>query len=322
MRGCSNESKLVINDYSEGNGALPIINTSVIMAVPQLHNGDAKFYNDRIITHVNGILTCIDFSGNIVQYNDTYVHWIDAIDKEGIIIYGNWNNEIGCIRLDEDYNLIANNVIIKSDNLMIDPTITKVNNEYYITFTEIIGTINNADVNVENGEYIARFYKSHDLQNWSYVSDIIDVRHNVEDVDFFQNYNDIYVVYELEEIDKGKSSVMVKKSSDQGVTWGEPVELLSCDSDHEPASIKMVDDKYYLYYSCDKDNIGMSYMGAKAYYAVYDQSFCCIEKDCDIITETKQGILLYDVTEINDKNYFLFAADYLTTCDMVLEIEY
>ncbi len=300
------------------------ISSYVIMKIPELHNGDAKFSHDRVFTQVNGTLMCIDFSGEITnRYEETYVHWIDVLetDDKFIIVYGNWDKEIGLIQLDSEYNMISDNVLMTMDNLCIDPTLTKTGEDYYLTCTEIIGTVNNADPNTVNGNYKLHLYMSEDLAEWSWVSDIADLNYNIEDVDIVDYNNVKYVFYEQEVVDKGCSSIIVKQSLDKGVTWSEPTELLAPDCDHEPASVEISDNEVIVYYSSDKDNPGSSYMGAKAYYAVFDNNFQCMESDIAIETETESGILLYDIVRIEGRRFFVFAKDYLTSCDLVLEAE-
>lgn len=206
--------------------------SKIITYVPNCHNGDAKFWKDKIITNVNGILTLYNLDGNVFKFYD-------------------------------DYNLI----------------------------------------------------------NWTFISTPISCLNNLENVDFFYLENKFYLCYEKEQLDKGLSSICVIASTDQeGTKWYPPRELLPADSDHEPADIiKSPENGFKIYYSCDKDNIGSSYMGAKIYYASFDKNFNLLEKDIHIATSTEKGILLYDICKIKDAERFLYAKNYLSDCDMVVE---
>lgn len=297
------------------------VSTQVKFSISELHNGDAKFYRDVIVTGVDGWLNIIDMDGNILRSFDgeIRVNWIDSWAEEGIIVYGNFNNEIGIVVLDDEYDLISSSIIMKTENLQIDPTINKVGDKFYLTTTEIAGTVNNADPELENGWYWIHLYVSTDLKTWTYVSDIDYQQNNLEDVDVLIIDNTFYVTYEREEYDKGNSSVLMRYSEDRGLTWSDSIELLGADCDHEPTCLLKKDNEWILYYSCDKDEVGSSYEGGKAFYAVFDEYFELITKDMVIPTATQRGILWYDYQTLNDKEYFLFAKDYFTTNDMVVE---
>lgn len=295
--------------------------SKIITYVPECHNGDAKFWNDKIITSVNGKLMLYDLEGNKFKtYDSINANWIAVCPRENVVIYSNFNNEVGIARFDKDYNLISDNTILKG-NLSIDPTIIKRKDSFYITVTQIEGTVNNADPGIENGKYTILFYKSDDLLNWEYISTPISCMNNIEDVDLFCTDNIFYLVYEKEQLDKGLSSICLMESADEeGVKWKQPKELLPSDSDHEPAAIiRDEDNRYRLYYSCDRDNIGSSYMGAKIYYVSFDGDFNLLDKDNKIETATDRGILLYDVQQTEAGERYLFAKNYLTDCDMVVE---
>lgn len=296
--------------------------TTVVFLAEQLHNGDAKFYRDYIITSLDSQLSIIDYKGNVVKvFHDINANWIDSIEEEGIIAYGNFNNQIGIVKLDDENKILSNTIVLTTENLQIDPTITKIGENYYLTVTEIEGTINNSNPSVENGRYIVYLYQSKDLVEWSRVSCIVDENNNVEDVDLFYENECMYVVFEKEVLDKGNSAIFIKKSLDKGKSWDDAIILLEADCDHEPVTMETFNQGYVLYYSSDRDNMGESYMGAKAYYALYNNSFELIERDVEIQTETGKGVLWYDITEKEGKRYVLFAKDYLTDCDMVVEEE-
>ncbi|MDD3279632.1 MAG: hypothetical protein PHG16_12260 [Lachnospiraceae bacterium] len=280
----------------------------------------AKFYNGNIITSSQyATLMLLDIQVNILQNYDVNTNWIDSVEDDNIVIYGNFNHEVGIIRMDDDNNIIDNKIVMVSENLQIDPTITKINDTYYITATEIIGNINNSDPEVENGKYIIHLYKTDDLENLELVSNIQTDNCNLEDVDVIYENNIIYVVYEKEDYDKGNSAIVLTKSTDLGNSWDTPIVLLENNCDHEPTSFIHNKNEWILYYSCDKENLGESYMGANVYYSCYDDNFNVIKKDVKVSTESKTGILLYDISEIDGHNYLLYTRNYYTDSDLVIE---
>ena len=157
------------------------------------------------------------------------------------------------------------------------------------------------------------------MKNWTFISDITDDRHNIEDVDIINDGNAIYAVYEKEELDKGNSAIILKKSEDKGQTWSGEIELLPAEADQEPAVFCKKGNEFVLYYSSDILNKGESYMGAAIYYAIYDSEFNIIKKNQAVASETPKGILLYDILKADGYSYMLYAQDYLTTNDLIIE---
>lgn len=288
--------------------------------IPQCGNGDAKFFGKGIITSIGGQLTLLDLSGETVKRFDVNSNWIDGIDEEGIIIYGNFYCETGLLKLDENYNITEQNVILQGGALNIDPTITKINGQYYITVTEINGNVNNSTADVENGLYTVHMLVSDDCAHWEPLSDIAKEHANLEDVDIRFSNGVLYACYEQEVLDKGDSSIMVRHSEDYGRTWSPAITLLEPDCDHEPVSFIPNEDGFTLYYSCDLEDRGGTYMSGRIYSAHYNRDFECIEKDQRIKTNTKEGILWYDYAEIDGKAFYLFAGNYLTDNDMIVEV--
>lgn len=295
--------------------------TDLVMFMPNLNNGDAKFFNENIITSINGQLTLIDIKGNIMnQYEQIKANWIDTIENERIVIYGNFDKEIGIAKFDENYQLLSNHIVMHTNNLQIDPTIIKVKDSYYATMTEIEGNINNADLNNDNGIYTIHLYKSDNLLDWNFISNIRSEKYNLEDVETLYSNNHFSVIYEQEVVDKGKSAVYLIESIDaEGKAWNNPKVLLEATCDHEPAKVISIGNEYELYYSCDKKHPGESYLGAKMYYAQYDKDFNLKKQDIEIPSITQKGILLYDVKKLEDKIQFLFAGNYLTDFDLIVE---
>lgn len=307
--------------YGCSNKLLDLENESKIIAfVPRCHNGDAKFWNNKIVTSINGILTLFDFNGNLIKtYNTISADWIGVCPEDNIIIYGNFNKQTGIAKFDTQYNLLSNNIIFEG-NLQIDPTIIKKQDCYYITVTQIQGNVNNADPKVQNGKYSILCYQSEDLINWRRMGTPASSYNNLEDVDFFYKDDKMYLIFEKEKLDKGPSSICMSESSDSGRTWSQTKDILRADCDHEPACITNISGQgFRLYYSCDKDDIGSSYMGAKIYCALLDENFDVVQQDIEIQTVTQKGILLYDVVHSDDTVKFLYAKNYLTDCDMVVE---
>lgn len=286
----------------------------------ELKCGDAKFFNNYVVTSVDGILTLIGIDGkNKRVYQGINSNWIDVIEQEKIVVYGNFNNEIGIVRFDDDYNIVDNDIVMNTTNLQIDPTITVVDGVYYMTVTEIIGNVNNADKGIQNGEYILHMFKSKDLKDWKFVSDIADEFHNLEDVDIVEDGKKLLAIYEKEQIDKGESSIILKESDDNGKTWSDEIELLPADSDNEPAIFEVNEENFVLYYSSDRDNVGESYMGSKVYYSIYNKEFNSVKNNQPVVTENFKGILLYDIKKIDEYYYLLYSHDYLTTNDLIIE---
>lgn len=285
--------------------------------VLKLYNGDSKFYNNEIYTST-GCLTRYSFNGEkIKEYPNIISNWIDI--DHNVLIYGNFNNEIGIVEFDNDKNITWNKTIFNDQTLKIDPTIRKINDIWYITFTTIEGNVNNSDSNNPNGVYTVNLYKSYDLNTWEKESTIIHANNNIEDPDLMYENDFFYFSYEKEILDKGKSSICIKKSKN-GIDWSNEQEILPATADQEPAKYYKTSKGYTLYYSSDKDNLGKSYMGAKLYYALLDKNFNLIKKDQEIKTTIDQGILLYDVCTINGNQYFLISQNYLTDCNMIIEM--
>lgn len=283
-------------------------------------NGDTKFFGDHIITG-RGNLLLLDLSGNIErEYDGIAVNWLDGIEDEGLIVYGNFNCEHGIVRLDPESMEATEIYKQSSGKLWIDPTLAKHGDRYYATFTEIDGNVNIADPEVENGLYTIRLFASDNLADWEELPDIVSEKHNLEDVDLSIYDEVMYVTYEKEVVDKGDSAIVLRTSTDLGQSFGDEIILLEADCDHEPVAFLKEGDGFSLLYSCDLENRGASYMGGKIYKALYDSDFNCLEKDIAIETDTDEGLLWYDYRESGDEARYLFAGNYLTQNNMILEI--
>lgn len=295
-------------------------NAVIAFEKKQLHNGDAKFYENSIITNVDNHLYICDMDGNYRQYDDIKCNWLDVIPDEGLMVYSNFDNETGLIQFDDKMDIINHTLLWSHDKLNIDPAIIKIGNMYYLTSTEIDGTVNNADIDGENGIYTIKLFCSSDLQSWDYITDVISHKNNLEDIKLFNKDNKLCIIYEKEIVDKGNSSICAIEAKDSScIDWGEEKILLKADSDHEPANIMSSVDGIFLFYSSDFERPGESYMGSNLYYAKYDWDFNLIEKNIKIDTEIKDGQLLYDVCILDDEIYFLSEVNYLTDSDLAVQ---
>lgn len=285
-----------------------------------LHNGDAKFYRDYIITNVNSILTIFNLEGNkVAEFPQIKVNWLDCIDDEGVIIYGNFNKETGKCVLDNNLGLVKNSIIMKSENLAIDQTILQIRGGgYYITRTEILGNVNNSEPDGKNGVYTVKLYSSLNLEDWNFVGDILSCNKNIEDVKLNYWDNKFYLTYEKESYDKGKSSINLVISKDsKGIEWGNAIQLVEENADNEPGHFRRIEQGYELYFSSDIENQGGSYDLALCYMRRYDEDFNVVEER-RIETSGDPGVLLYDMVEKNNLLYLCYAQNYSTNCNLVV----
>ena len=112
-----------------------------------MDNEQKKFIDDKIITSVGGKLTLINFEGEIVkEYSEINSNWLSLINKERVIIYGNFNNEIGIVKLNKDFNIEYHHIIMKTDNRKLF--------EYAIqTFNDKKFIINNISLDLYGDQY-------------------------------------------------------------------------------------------------------------------------------------------------------------------------
>lgn len=297
-------------------------NVSEVMRIDELHNGDAKFWNDGIVTSNSEgliIIEAVDANNSRHTYESVKANWIDAIEGEDFVIYANSDNQIGICSLDNNYEMKENKILMQNDDLCIDLSITKDQNMYYMTATHISGPVNNADINAQNGHYKIELYRSSDLTHWENVSTIAESDHNLEDVKLINDNGQFILVYEEETADKGSSRIMLTRSKDQGKTWEKPMELLGAEADQEPAGFEKNGNQWLLYYSSDIKNPGTSYGGAAAYYAAYDEAFKLISKDNTIPTSNEQNLILYDVRTVGEYLQLLYTHDYFNESNLVVD---
>ena len=307
----------------EGSVKHCIYQAELYAEIRHLYHGDAIFFLDGIITSVNGQLTYFNKDMSSRRTYPVSSSWIDAIDEEGIIVYGNRYHQLGIVSLDENLNIISNYVIKTSDALMIDPTITRVGDTYYITETEIRGNVNNKYPNLPCGTYTVGFYRSDDLVNWEHVTDIMTVGRNIEDITMRFDDGRFLMFYEDEELDRAASTICVRSSLDyRGHAWGESIVLLESEvgQDQEPAAVERTDYGYRLFYSSDLEEPGRAYMGGRMYYADFDEDFRLLQRDVPILGDTETGILLNDVLLEEENSWYLINRNLDTSWDMAVDV--
>lgn len=107
--------------------------------------------------------------------------------------------------------------------------------------------------------------------------------------------------------------------------WSDCIEedekiLVEAEADNEPASFFKEKDNYYLYYSSDKEERGLSYSGGRIYCDVFNTNFEKISSKRVNAEITENNILLYDVSFYEDKATFLYAHDYLGDRNLCVEM--
>lgn len=295
--------------------------------LPQYHNADAKFLGDRIITSVDEGIRILDLSGQTVaSYDGLSGSWIYAAEEEQpekepdwIVAYSNHANETHILRIskenDQDF---TDSTVLETDTLAIDPILIKAGDEWLLTHTTIEGTINNPDPEGENGIYTVKLYRSEDLENWTFVTDIISRQRNLEDGDLRYIDGILYYFFEMEQYDKGPSAICVMTSEDGGMTWSDPKELLPAAADNEMAECDPTKAGWRLYVSSDYACVGESYQGASVYYADYTPDFEPVSTYQRSAMPDNESVRLYEVKEIDGKLCFLYARNFLTDCDLLL----
>lgn len=294
----------------------------------QYHNADAKFLEEHIITSVDEGIQILDFEGNVVKRHDGLsASWLYVQEGEAgqapdcpVIAYSNHENETHILKLaaSKDFEILEDRTVLTTDTLAIDPILLTDGDAWYLTHTLIEGTINNPDPDGENGTYTVRLYRSENLEDWEYVTDIISRKNNLEDGDIRCVDGTLCYFFEMEQYDKGPSAICVMSSEDGGETWSEPQELLPAAADNEMASCEPTEDGWRLYVSSDYACVGESYQGASVYYADYTRDFqpvCTYELSA---VPDNQAVRLYEMKEIGGRLHFLFARNFLTDCDLLL----
>lgn len=283
-------------------------------------SGDAKFYRDNRLVTSSGVLEIINTEDKSLQtFPDYLSSWVDCLPEDNLIVFSSTNLQVNVVRLNERGNQVDKFLVCSGNELRIDPTIFKIKNKYFITCTKIEGAINNGDPMKENGLYTIELYTSSDLEHWEKVSNIISMNENLEDVDVLVKADEIYVMYEQERYDHGPSDIMLISSKDLGNTWSESTALIKRNADNEPAKLLFENDSFYLFYSSDKEDIGTSYDGAKAYVNIYNTEFVLQEEHL-LPTTVEKNMILYDVLVQDDNIALLYAANYMQNRELHIDL--
>ena len=293
---------------------------SNIIRIENIKSGDAKFLSEKMIMGgENGNLFFYDLSNG--EKKDTAIrsNWSANLPEENVIAFSNNDSETGICKLDDKQGVVWCEIIFSKDcDLRIDPAIVKIGDTYYLTSTRINGEINRADASKENGIYTLSIYSSKDLKKWTYISDIVKEKNNIEDIDLMNDDGKLRVTFERETVDKGASAIVTMLSEDGGKSWKDAVTLVNDGSDNEPATLNKTDSEYRLFYSSDAKQKGKSYEGANAYMATFDQNLKPVKTEM-LTTNPESGILLYDVIDNKDRAKILFSENYLTLNNLVVE---
>ncbi|MDO4260440.1 MAG: family 43 glycosylhydrolase [Eubacteriales bacterium] len=302
--------------------------------LPQYHNADAKFLGERIITSVDEEIRILDLNGQETgRLDGLRASWIYVMEDDGgntpgmqaedeqdvwTVAYSNHSNETHILRLDAGGGLLDDRIAVTSGTLAIDPILVEADGRYYLTNTEIEGTINNPDPEGDNGVYTVKLYRSDDLESWEYVTDIISRKQNLEDGDIRYEDGVFYYFFEMEDYDKGPSRICVMTSEDPEGGWSGPLELLPDEADNEMASCERTADGWRLYVSSDRDCVGESYQGASVYYCDYTADFQPVALYQRSDMPDNESVRLYEVKERGGELSFLFARNFLTDCDFLM----
>jgi len=266
----------------------------------------ANLNNELNVRKINDSSSSFKVTNPIVSSS-----WLDVIEDKGSILCVTASIEDKSLRLykidPQSLNVSLLSTVLQYDEqLLIDPTILKVEDKYLITYTQIKGNINNGDTLKQNGHYEVVLVESNDLINWKEVSSIVSEDTNIEDgfLYFEAEENSLFFLYEEEVFDYKKSAIKIKKSTDRGVNWDEPITLLNAIADQEPAAIFKCNEKNYLFYSSDLDDHGASYYGAKGYVSSFSNSNYTPDQ-INVSLKLDYGVLLFDVMLNNNKMHFL-----------------
>ncbi len=291
----------------------------------QYRNADAKFLGDHIVTSVDEGIQILDLQGNVVKsFPELSASWVyaqeDVRAKENVIVYSNHANETHILRLSEEHEFQTDDVALRTDTLAIDPILIRMENDWLLAHTLIDGTINNPDPEGDNGTYTVKLYRSGNLKEWDYVTDIISQKKNTEDGDlrYVEDTGILYYFFEMEEYDQGPSAICVMTSEDGGETWNRPIALTDVQADNEMASCEWTGEGWRLYMSSDMASAGESYQGASVYYRDYSSDFTSTGIYYQSSMPDNESVRLYEVKELSGQQHFLFARNYLTDCDLLL----
>ena len=298
-----------------------------IFNIPSISAGDSRLLvlNNQLYaigTH-DGVLQFTDTGGVLKKTNpEIKAHWIgvDELSSDSFIV-------ITASELDDHLRIsqvhpqtaITTELFqlpVPKDRLFIDPTIQKIGDAYYATYTEIEGAINNGDVSQTNGIYTIHLMRS-EVTNptvWKEISIVVRDQKNLEDGRLFASNNNqtIHFVYEQEVVDRGHSQHMMTQSIDGGNTWSTPMIILPPVADQELGAIIPEGNGFTEFYSSDFANGGSgSYEAARVYKATLNSTFTATQMNRDQLIPYTSALLL-DVIRWNDAEYYLLIHHYLT----------
>ena len=200
-------------------------------------------------------------------------------------------------------------------DLNIDPTIERVESTVFVTYTCIVGAVNRRDLKTKNGLYQVSLLKADisDLRKWDEVSIVLSEYNNIEDgiLQYDPVTKTLNYIYESELLDQKHSGIFLKISRDMGVTWAPPIQLISMDSDNEPAAVLTKATQHKLYFSSDRNSPGTSYAGGEIFVKSF--SFDWSRSSKIRLLELGKQMLLMDVIAFEDKTYFLTIKNYFHT---------
>ncbi|MCR5293761.1 MAG: hypothetical protein K6E30_01120 [Lachnospiraceae bacterium] len=298
--------------------------------------GDARLLDENyILTTRDRKLIGIDIEkGKIRRYN-IEADWLDVDQESGTVLYTNAAFQLGAVRLDENRNIIHNEILYSNQesDYMIDPSVLKLGDSYYISLTFANGTLNNSSPEKKNGKYSIRFFKSEDLKSVTYLSDVVSENRNLEDVKLASDGEKLLLMFEKETVDQGYSNLQICVSEDKGLSWNSPISLFELNADYEPASLIRNGDGWDVFYSSDLENPGQSYNGALFYRAGLsdDLEIKTLNERVILARESssrgqspeyaqKGGILGYDVQMFDGKVYYLYAENHATDDNLCVSV--
>jgi hypothetical protein len=188
--------------------------------------------------------------------------------------------------------------------LAIDPALSRYHNTWYLTFTEILGNINNRDPQKENGQYTIRITQSPDAKSWQTTRELLSRKKNLEDPRLV-NQGTLNLIFEEETIDQGSS--VLKRLRD--VTVPAPIEeiLLDNGADNEPAATVKLKGQDLLMYSSDQEAPRASYQGGKIYALALDSYK---SNRSPPLFSADKGVLLVDAIVRDDSILFAVLSNY------------
>lgn len=274
-----------ISGKVSGKNASKPINIPINIMIEDGEFGDCKLLSMNGSSYYIGSrgnkISILNIASNQPKFVETHIssNWLSALvvapDTAVVVTSSFLEKQVRIYKININtlsYELIS--TIGDGSKLRIDPSIVRTDKGWFLTLTEIEGTVNNADLKHPNGRYIVSGYSSSDLINWELSSEILDRNNNLEDVRLIYrpNSSQLKLLFEQEEVNYGSSSLRIISSMDEGKTWSNEEVVISNNSDNEPAAIIINNNTEYVLFSSDLKNKGLSYNGSHAYYVHRDIS--------------------------------------------------